>query len=37
MGMVRIAHEGTHTNLADCLTKVLPGVTHAELIRRILN
>jgi hypothetical protein len=36
MGMVRIAHEGTHTNLADCLTKVLPGVTHAELIKRIL-
>jgi Reverse transcriptase (RNA-dependent DNA polymerase) len=36
MGMVRIAHEGTHTNLADCLTKVLPGVTHAKLIKRIL-
>jgi hypothetical protein len=36
MGMVQIAHEGTHNNLADCLTKVLPGVMHAKSIKHIL-
>lgn len=36
MGMVRIAKEGTHTNLADILTKNLPGPKHSELIQKIL-
>ncbi len=36
MKMIRIAHEGTTTNLADCLTKNLPGPTLMGLLHRIL-
>jgi hypothetical protein len=36
MKMIRIAHEGTTTNLADCLTKNLPGPTLLGLLHRIL-
>jgi hypothetical protein len=35
--MIRIAHEGTETNLADCLTKILPAPTHHRLVTRILR
>ena len=36
MRMIRIVHEGMSTNLADCLTKNLPGPTLLEIIQRIL-
>lgn len=36
MRMIRIAHEGTTTNLADCLTKNLAAPTLMELLHRIL-
>jgi hypothetical protein len=34
MGMIRIAHERTETNLADCLTKCLPAARVIDLITR---
>jgi hypothetical protein len=36
MRMIRIAHEGTSTNLVDCLTKNLLDPTLLEIIQRIL-
>jgi hypothetical protein len=36
MEMIRIAHESTTTNLADCLTKILPSPQHFALVGKIL-
>jgi Reverse transcriptase (RNA-dependent DNA polymerase) len=36
MKMIRITYENTKTNLADCLTKNLPGPTLKELLSRFL-
>ena len=36
MGMIRMAKEGTETNLVDCLTKPLSGPHRWDLLQRIL-
>jgi hypothetical protein len=36
MDMIRIAKEGTKTNLADLLTKILPAPSLTEMVARIL-
>ena len=36
MQMIRIAYEGTKSNLVDCLTKTLPGTTLIHLLQKFL-
>jgi hypothetical protein len=37
MDMIRIAKEGTKTNLAELLTKILPAPSLTEMVARILD
>jgi hypothetical protein len=35
-GTIRVAHEGTKTNLADCLTKIQSGPERQQIVGNIL-